>query len=85
MARKPYARMKKLVAIARGQQDKSTAAIWRFAPWENARFHDCYANAPYSFRKDCDDARVAVIHAEREAVSAGTAWFASFGMLVFYQ
>ena len=75
--------LKARVAKARAARDKASDAIFAFAAHGQMRWSECYARATQEAREAYDRADDALRSAESAAVSAGRAYRASFGLLVW--
>ncbi len=82
--RKPVSH-KREIARARAALDKAATRVYAAAPNDQTRFCDCLALAHPDVAAAYAAARDALDTAERDAISAGAAYRASFGVLRFYR
>jgi uncharacterized protein YPO0396 len=82
--RKPVSH-KREVARTRAALDKAVTRVYAAAPNDQMRFWDCLALAHPDVAAAYAAARDALDTTEQDAISAGKAYRASFGLLRFYR
>jgi hypothetical protein len=71
------------VGKARAAKDAMIDRIYALAPSSDVPFSECLKLASHDMRETFYASQVALINAEEDAVSAGKAYRASFGLLIW--